>query len=170
MRGYNRVILMGNLAKDPELRYTPSGKATAACDVAVNKAWKDDRGELHESVDFIRCVTWGGTAEIWAKYLKKGSGIHLEGRLATRSYTDKNGVKRYVTEVIVERSNFVGGAKTSEASAAPTPGQPYSQPYGQPQSYRGAMAAPQEDEMQNMQFGPDDNFVPAGSDEADIPF
>lgn len=170
MRGYNRVILMGNLAKDPELRYTPSGKATASCDVAVNKAWKDDRGELHEAVDFIRCVTWGGTAEIWAKYLKKGSGIHLEGRLATRSYTDKNGVKRYVTEVIVERSNFVGGAKTAEANAAPPSGQPYGQSCGQPQSYRGAMAAPQEDEMQNMQFGPDDSFVPAGSDEADIPF
>lgn len=133
MRGYNKVILMGNLAKDPELRYTPSGKSTASCDIAINKAWKDDNGDVHESVDFIRCIAWGGTAEAWCKYLKKGSGILVEGRLATRSYTDKNDIKRYVTEVIVERSNFVGGSKTANVNS----GKVTAQTDNQPQSYRG---------------------------------
>lgn len=106
MRGFNRVIIAGNLTRDPELRYTASKKAYARFGVAVNHSYKDNNGEIKESTDFINVVAWGNTAEICGKYLKKGSPVLIEGRLRTSNYEAKDGSgKRTMTEV--EASNMV---------------------------------------------------------------
>lgn len=109
MRGFNRAIIMGNLARDPDVRYTASQKAVASFSVAVNRQWNDANGERREEVTFIPVVVWGPSAKNCGKYLQKGSGILVEGRINTRSYEDKTGQKRYVTEVVADSVQFVGG-------------------------------------------------------------
>lgn len=99
-RGFNKVILMGNLARDPQIRYTASKQAVASFAVAVNRSWKGKNGELQESVDFIPVVVWGVQAEHCERYLKKGSPVLVEGRIQVRSYEDKTGQKKWITEVI----------------------------------------------------------------------
>ena len=102
MRGYNRAIIMGNVARDPEIRYTASQKAVASFSVAVNRSWKDANGELREEVAFIPVVVWGKAAENCERYLRKGSGVLVDGRINTRNYESKTGEKRYVTEIVAE--------------------------------------------------------------------
>ena len=100
-RGFNKVILMGNLARDPEMRYTADRRACAKFAVAVNNTWKDKSGEKQESVDFINIVVFGPMAESCEKYLSKGRPVLVEGRLHTSSYEAKDGTgKRYSTDVI----------------------------------------------------------------------
>ena len=100
MRGFNRVIIAGNLTRDPELRYTVNKKSYANFTVAVNNTWKNANGELQETTDYINVVAWGAQAETVVKYLKKGSPVLVEGSIRTRSYDAKDGTgKRYVTEV-----------------------------------------------------------------------
>ncbi|MBP5212090.1 MAG: single-stranded DNA-binding protein [Pyramidobacter sp.] len=108
MRGYNRAIIMGNVARDPEIRYTASQKAVASFSVAVNRSWKDANGELREEVAFIPVVVWGKAAENCERYLRKGSGVLVDGRINTRNYESKTGEKRYVTEIVAETVQFVG--------------------------------------------------------------
>lgn len=100
-RSVNKVILIGNLGKDPELRYTNSGVAVATFSLATNESWKDQDGNVQERTQWHNIVAWSRLAEICGEYLKKGSKIYLEGRLQHRNYDDKNGVKRYVTEVVL---------------------------------------------------------------------
>jgi single-strand DNA-binding protein len=112
MKGYNKATIMGNLARDVELKYTPGGQAVGNFSVAVNRAWKDKNGEKQESVDFISVVAWGATAENCEKYLKKGSPALVEGRIQTRSYEAKDGSgKRYVTEIVASEVIFLGSGK-----------------------------------------------------------
>lgn len=111
MRGYNKAIIMGNLARDPEIRYTVSQRAVASFAVAVNRSWKDQNGELREEVTFIPVVVWGKTAEFCERYLKKGSGVLVEGRINVRSYEAKTGEKRYVTEIVADNIQFAGGRR-----------------------------------------------------------
>ena len=101
MRGFNKAILMGNLARDPEVRYTATKQAVAKFSVAVNRRWKGTNGEVQEQVDFIPVVVWGSQAELCEKYLTKGAGVLVEGRISVRSY-EKDGQKRYVTEVVAD--------------------------------------------------------------------
>ncbi|MDI9370203.1 MAG: single-stranded DNA-binding protein [Synergistaceae bacterium] len=116
-RGYNKVVIVGNLARDPEVRYTASKQAVANFAVAVNRAWKDRNGELQESVDFIPVVVWGPMAENCERYLKKGNQALVEGRLQVRSYEAKDGSgKRYVTEVIASDVVFLGGPRKRDDS------------------------------------------------------
>ncbi len=123
-RGYNKIILLGNLARDPELRYTPHGKSVARMTLAVNRQWKGQNGEAHEDVDFFPVIVWGKMAENCDTFLKKGSAILVEGRLTTRDYQDKEGVKRYVTEVMAQGVQFMpsgsgkgrGGLYSSEGT------------------------------------------------------
>lgn len=118
-KGFNKVMLMGNLARDPEVRYTASKQAVANFPIAVNRAWKDKNGELQESVDFITVVVWGSTAENCERYLKKGSPAFVEGRLQTRSYEAKDGSgKRYVTEVVASDVIFLGSKRQDESAGA----------------------------------------------------
>ncbi len=104
----NKVILLGRLGKDPDLRYTPSGAAVATFSLATNLVWKDQDGNQKELTEWHRIVAWRKLAEIASNYLKKGSLVYIEGRLQTRSWNDKNNVTRYTTEVVADNLTMVG--------------------------------------------------------------
>lgn len=108
-KGFNKVILMGNLTRDPETRNTPNGQSVTNFGLAVNRTWRDQNGNTQENVSFIDCVAWGKTGEIIAQYVQKGRPILVSGRLDQRSW-DQDGQKRSKVEVVVEDFNFVGGA------------------------------------------------------------
>jgi single-strand DNA-binding protein len=116
MRGFNKVVLMGNLTRDPELRTTPNGQTVASFSLAVNRTWKNAQGEQQEAVDYIDCNIWGKPAEIINQYMRKGSGILVSGRLQQRSW-EQEGQKRSKVEVVVEDFNFVGGSNDSGAGS-----------------------------------------------------
>ncbi len=122
-RSVNKVILVGNLGKDPELRYTSSGVAVATFSIATNESWKDPEGNLQERTQWHNIVAWRKLAEICGEYLKKGGKIYAEGRLQHRNYDDKNGVKRYVTEVVLDEMVMLdsrgGGGGTGSGTSAP---------------------------------------------------
>lgn len=122
MRGFNRVIIAGNVARDPEVRYTESRQAVAKFPVAVNRKWKGKDGEVREETDFVPISAWGGTAEICERYVKKGGGVLVEGRLRISSY-EKDGQKRTFTEVVAASVVLLGGGKSAE-----TRGEPSAQP------------------------------------------
>lgn len=107
-KGFNKVILMGNLTRDPETRTTPNGASVTNFSLAVNRTWKGQDGQMQEAVSFIDCVAWGRTGEVIAQYMQKGRPILVSGRLDQRSW-DQDGQKRSKVEVIVEDFNFVGG-------------------------------------------------------------
>lgn len=108
-KGFNKVILMGNLTRDPETRTTPSGQSVTNFSLAVNRTWKGQDGQTNEDVSYIDCVAWGKPGEIIAQYLGKGRAVLVSGRLDQRSWEDKEtGGKRSKVEVIVEDFNFVG--------------------------------------------------------------
>ena len=102
----NKVYLIGNMTREPELAETPSGVAVARFSIAVSRQYQDSNGE--RQTDFFNCTAWRGLAETIAKYCKKGSQIGLEGRIQTRTYDAKDGTKRYVTEVLVENFYLLG--------------------------------------------------------------
>ena len=102
-KSLNRVMLIGNLGKDPELRYTTSGVAVATFSLATNESWKDQDGNLQERTEWHNIVAWKKLAEICGEWLKKGKKIYVEGRIQTRNYDDKNtGAKKYMTEIVAD--------------------------------------------------------------------
>ncbi len=119
-KGFNKVILMGNLTRDIELRTTPSGQTVASFSLAVTRTWKDQSGTQQDQTSFINCVAWGKVGEILAQYVKKGSPLLVSGRLDQRSYEDKDGNKRQAVEVVVEDFNFVGGGRGDDSSLSPS--------------------------------------------------
>lgn len=106
----NKVILVGNLGKDPELRYTPSGTAVCTFSLATTERFKNKQGEQQDRTEWHNIVVWAGLAEICGKYLTKGKQIYLEGRLQYRSYDDRDGNKRYITEVVANEMQMLGRA------------------------------------------------------------
>ena len=118
MANLNKVLLMGNLTRPPELRYTPSGTAVADLRMAVNRNYTTQSGEKREEVCFLTVVVWGKQAESCGEYLDKGSGIFVEGRLQTRDWEGKDGQKRTVTEVVAERVQFMSRTKGAAAGAS----------------------------------------------------
>lgn len=112
----NKVILIGRLTKDPELRTTESNKSVSSFSLAVDSFRRDSQGE--NQADFINCVAWEGLAENLAKYMKKGSKIAVEGRIQTRSYDAKDGTKRYVTEVVATSIEFLESKKDSSSNTS----------------------------------------------------
>ena len=124
MASFNKVLLMGNLTKDVELRYTPQGTAVANLRLAVNRKFKDKNQELKEEVCFITAVVWDKQAETCNQYLHKGSPVFVEGRLQSRSWEDNAGQKRNVIEVRAERVQFLGGpAGGTKGAVAQEPSQ-----------------------------------------------
>jgi single-strand DNA-binding protein len=122
-KGFNKVILMGNLTRDPEVRNTPSGQSVTNFSLAVNRTWRSADGTNQESVSYIDCVAWGKTGEIIAQYMQKGRALLVSGRLDQRSW-EQDGNKRSKVEVIVEDFNFVGGGTGSDSggmSSRPAP-------------------------------------------------
>jgi single-strand DNA-binding protein len=124
MASYNKVLLMGNLTKDPELRYTPSGMAVANLRLAVNRKYRTKDQELKEEVCFITAVVWNKQAETCNQYLHKGSSLFVEGRLQSRSWEDTTGAKRSVIEVRAERVQFMGTPGQAKPASPTTPAQP----------------------------------------------
>lgn len=120
MASLNKVFLIGNLTRPPELRYTPSGTAVADLRLAVNRNYTTQGGDRREETCFLTVVVWGKQAESCGEYLDKGSPILVEGRLQTRDWEAKDGGKRSVTEVVAERVQFMGRGKGA-ASGAPAP-------------------------------------------------
>lgn len=117
-RGFSKVIIVGNITRDPELRSTPSGTQVCGFSVAVNRNYRDGSGEQKENVSFFDCSAWGKSGEIIAQYAKKGSGILVSGRLEQRSWEDKEGQKRSRVEIVVEDFNFIGGNDGGASSSS----------------------------------------------------
>jgi single-strand DNA-binding protein len=119
MRGVNRVEIIGNLGRAPEVRYTGGGKAVANFTVATNEEWKDDKGQKQERAEWHRVVVWGLSAEACGQYLDKGSRVRVEGQLRTREWTDKENVKRYTTEVHARDVLFLDRAEEDSGRRPP---------------------------------------------------
>lgn len=135
-RGVNKVILVGNLGRDPEVRYSPNGQAVANVTIATSESWKDkNTGDKQERTEWHRVVFFGKLAEIAGEYLKKGAQIYVEGRLQTRKWQDKDGADRYTTEIVASEMQMLGSREgrgapagdfnqdTAPESAAPRGGQ-----------------------------------------------
>lgn len=148
-RGINKVILVGNLGQDPEVRYMPSGGAVTNISVATTESWKDKQtGQQQDRTEWHRIVFFNRLAEIAGEYLKKGSQVYIEGKLQTRKWQDQSGQDRYTTEIVANEMQMLGGragmggdqgyAPNQQPAAAPQ--QSYGQPQAAPQS---APAAPQ---------------------------
>ena len=105
----NRVMLIGNLGKDPEVRFTPNGRAVARIPLATSEVWNDAEGQRQERTEWHNVVVWGKQAETCGQYLAKGRQVYIEGSIRTRQYDDKDGNKRYITEIIAQRVQFLGG-------------------------------------------------------------
>lgn len=126
-KGFNKVILMGNLTRDPETRTTPSGQSVTNFSLAVNRTWKGADGQIQEAVSYIDCVAWGRPGEVIAQYVNKGRALLVSGRLDQRSWEDKEtGGKRSKIEVIVEDFNFVDSQGGSSDFNAPRNSSPVS--------------------------------------------
>jgi single-strand DNA-binding protein len=113
MAGVNKVILIGNLGRDPELRYTQSGQAVTNFTLATSENWTNRNGEREDRTEWHRIVAWGRTAELCAQYLSKGRTVYVEGRLQTREWEDREGQKRRTTEITAQTVQFLGGPKGS---------------------------------------------------------
>jgi single-strand DNA-binding protein len=153
MASVNKVILIGNLGRDPETRYTTGGDAVTNLRIATTEAWKDKSGEKQEKTEWHTVVLFGRLAEIAGEYLKKGRPVYIEGRLQTRKYTDKEGVEKYSTEIVADRMQLLGGreggggggAGDADFSAGPaTSGAPARSGGGAP---KGGGAKPKTDDF-----------------------
>jgi single-strand DNA-binding protein len=132
-RGVNKVILIGNLGQDPELRYTGSGTAVCNMRLATNESYKDSDGNMVEKVEWHTVVTWARLAEICGEYLKKGSQVYFEGSLQTRQWEDKEGNTRYTTEVKAREMMMLSGRGEAEGGGGPRGGYDQSRGGGQQQ-------------------------------------
>ena len=111
MASVNKVILLGNLGRDPETRYTTGGDAVTNLSIATSEQWKDKNGDKQERTEWHRVVLFGRQAEVAGEYLKKGRSVYIEGRLQTRKYNDKDGVEKYSTEIVADRMQLIGGGR-----------------------------------------------------------
>jgi len=162
-------MIIGNLGRDPEMRYTPNGQAVTQFTVATNRNYRDQQGEWQKETEWFRVVVWGQQAERTAEYLRKGSKVYIEGRIQTRQWEDQNGQKRYTTELIAntvtnlerrpteEGAEFSGDREAQPASAQP--GQPAQS--AQPGQPTAARPARQEDrQAASESFGDDVDDLP----------
>jgi single-strand DNA-binding protein len=118
MASVNKVILVGNLGKDPEVRFTPSGRAVAKFSLATTDSWTDQESAKQERTEWHNIVVWGKQAELCGQYLSKGRQAYIEGAIRSRSYDDKEGNKRYITEIVAQRIQFLGGGGGGRGATA----------------------------------------------------
>jgi single-strand DNA-binding protein len=131
--GVNKVILIGNLGADPEVRFTPGGQAVANFRIATSESWTDKTsGQKQERTEWHRIVVWGKLGELCGEYLAKGRQCYVEGRLQTREWTDKENTNNYTTEVVATAVQFLGSRDGAGAGAGAGRGRPRSDDYGQP--------------------------------------
>lgn len=152
--GVNKVILIGNLGRAPEVRFTPGGQAVANFSIATSDKWTDKNGQKQERTEWHRIVVWGKLAELCGQYLTKGRQCYVEGRLQTREWVDKEGRKNYTTEVVAQTVQFLGG-RGEDAGMRPGNGVPAADDFGPPPP--------------GMMDEPAGTMGPAGTDD-DIPF
>ncbi len=117
----NKVILVGNLGKDPEVRFTPNGRALAKFPVATTERWTDQDGTKQERTEWHNVVVWGKQAETCGQYLSKGRQVFVEGSIRSRQYDDKDGNKRYITEIVARDVRFLGGGRGGQEAAVQVP-------------------------------------------------
>jgi len=178
-RGVNKVILVGNLGQDPEVRYMPNGGAVANITLATSESWRDKQtGETKEKTEWHRVVLFGKLAEVAGEYLRKGSQVYIEGALQTRKWTDQAGVEKYTTEVVVNVGGTMQmlGGRAQGGGAPAGGGQSNNNGWGQPQQPQGgnqfsggaqSQSRPQQQPQQNN--APANNEPPMDFDD-DIPF
>lgn len=171
-RDYNRVILMGRLAKDPDMRRTPAGTLVARVSLATGREWKDKTtGEKKSETEFHPIVAWGAVADTLEKYCKKGKQLHIEGRLHSYSYDDKNGVRKWVTEVVAENIIMMSDGKSSgQAAGASAPSAPSASAPATAQYYTSSDATSLRSEMGFEEDFPLDFSELSGGADPDIPF
>jgi single-strand DNA-binding protein len=175
-RSLNRVQLIGNLTRDPELRYTPNGNAVCTFGIATNRTWTIDSGEKREEVDFHRIVAWNKLAELCSQFLTKGRKVYVEGRLSTRNWTGQDGAQKTTTEVVIDDMILLdnkqsGGAQQSGRSEEPS--ESYSevsdeQPAARPSTSAQRKPAKQDSESEEKAHEPVGNDEEVAPD--DIPF
>ena len=165
MASFNRVLLIGNLTKDPELRYIPSGTAVANLRLAVNSTFKDQAGQRKEETCFVTVVAWGRQAETCNQYLKKGRAVFVEGRLIYRSW-EAEGKTRSTMEVRADRVQFLGLPAASGLSAVPNTAQAGAAQAGSP----GGPGRPREEAEAAPSQPLEPETVPEGDADADVPF
>lgn len=168
-RGVNKVILIGNMGADPEVRYTQNSTAIANISIATSVVWKDKQtGEPREQTEWHRCVAYRRLAEVIGEYLKKGSKVYVEGRLQTRKWTGTDNVERYTTEVVINELQMLdsrqGGNQGQQASHYPQGGQQQMQQRPAPQGQQRPQQRPSAPPNEPMPFSPDNDF------DDDIPF
>lgn len=127
MAGINKVILIGNLGKDPEVRHTPQGMAVGNFPLATSESWNDKSGQKQERTEWHRIVVWGKLAELCQRYLTKGRKAYVEGKLQTRAWDDKEGNKRYTTEIVANTVQFLDSSSSEKSSFSQE-----SDPFGAP--------------------------------------
>jgi len=171
MASVNKVIIVGNLGRDPEVRYMPSGDAVANIAVATTYRTKDKTsGEQKELTEWHRISFFGRLAEVVAQYLKKGASVYVEGRLQTRKYTDKDGVERYATDIIAENMQMLGGRQATDG-ADPQPDDQGYQADPAPAPAPAARPAPAQPPARQAPARPQPKPAPNFSDmDDDIPF
>jgi single-strand DNA-binding protein len=148
MAGVNKVILIGNLGRDPELRYTPGGQAVANFTLATTESFSNKSGERQERTEWHRIVAWGRQAELCAQYLAKGRTVYVEGRLQTREWENKEGQKQRTTEIHANTVQFLGGPRgAAGAGGAPGAGRPQARGEGDGMPDEPAGAPPADDEI-----------------------
>src|SRR5437899_6090525 len=124
MSSVNKAILVGNLGRDPEVRFTPSGRAVAKFSIATTERWNDQDGNRQERTEWHNIVVWGKQAETCGQYLSKGRQVYVEGSIRSRQYDDKDGNKRYITEIIARDVRFLGGGGRGGGGGETSPGLP----------------------------------------------
>lgn len=175
-RSLNKVQLIGNLTRDPELRYTPTGTAVCTLGLATNRSWTTESGERKEDVEFHRLVAWNKLAELCSQLLSKGRKVYVEGRLQTRSWEDQSGGKRQTTEVVIDDMLLLDSRRDAAPADTVEPPMPTEMPEvkgptAEPAADKPAPAekpkekAPKKDTKEKKQDAPDENVNPD-----DIPF
>lgn len=169
----NKALLIGNLTKDPEIRYTPSGAAVCNFSIACNERFKDKDGNRQEKVEYINIVMWRQLAEIAGKYLSRGSKVYLEGKITTRSYDDRDGNKKYITEIVADQMHMLGGRDEQGGGGNYGGGQQGGdsgggQQRGGGQNYKAAPQQPSKPQSRPQQR--DDYNEPAFNPDDEIPF
>ncbi|BBV03960.1 single-stranded DNA-binding protein [Providencia rettgeri] len=168
-RGVNKVILIGNLGQDVEMRYMPNGGAVANLTLATSESWRDKQsGEMREKTEWHRVVIFGKLAEVAGEYLKKGSQVYIEGSLQTRKWQDQSGQDRYTTEVVVNIGGSMqmlggnGGNGGNQAGSQKPQQSQQNQGLGQPQQPQRPQASPPQNIEPPMDFDDDIPFAPIG--------
>ncbi len=168
-RSLNKVQLIGNLTRDPELRYTPSGTAVCSFSIATNRSWTTDTGEKKEEADFHRIVAWNKLAELCSQFLTKGRKVYVEGRLTTRSWQAQDGTQKQTTEVIINDMILLDSRRTSESEVVAAEEEPMEEVHEAPKAAAGGAktkAAKKTEPEEEVQESPKEDEVAPD----DIPF